>query len=175
MLSGTWHDVVRAASVLDILHSGLKTIKLHYHDIHTPSVSNQNTPISKIATISRKPLPTQTKISSPIVSQDSSSWPQQFPQADNHLFISALGTTRAAAGGFENQRKIDYDLNLALAQEAKAKGTKVYVLISSSVANSQSMVGYPKMKGELEDAVAGLGFDVSNGLLHNAVYLGFGC
>lgn len=76
------------------------------------------------------------------------------------MFISALGTTRAAAGGFENQKKIDYDLNLALAQEAKAKGTKVYVLISSSGANAQSMLGYPKMKGELEDAVSGLGFEV---------------
>ncbi|CZT17168.1 related to Protein fmp52-1, mitochondrial [Ramularia collo-cygni] len=112
--------------------------------------------VSKIATFSRKPLPSETKINNPIVSPDSSSWPQQFP-ANNDLFISALGTTRAAAGGFENQRKIDYDLNVALAQEA-AKGTKVYVLISSSGANSQSMVGYPKMKGELEDAVASMGF-----------------
>lgn len=92
--------------------------------------------------------------------KDSSNWPSQFPGSNSELFISALGTTRAAAGGFENQRKIDYDLNLALAQEAKAKGTKVYVLISSSGASAQSMAGYTKMKGELEDSVSGLGFEV---------------
>lgn len=116
--------------------------------------------ISKIATFSRKPLPNATRISEPIVSQDSSSWPKQFPGSDNELFISALGTTRAAAGGFENQRKIDYDLNLALAQEAKSKGTKVFVLISSASANAQSMAGYTKMKGELEDSVTALDFEV---------------
>lgn len=94
------------------------------------------------------------------MSQDSASWSQRIPESNNDLFISALGTTRAAAGSFENQRKIDYDLNFELAKAAKAKGTKVYVLISSSGANTQSMMGYPKMKGELEDSVAALGFEV---------------
>lgn len=73
--------------------------------------------------------------------------------------MSALGTTRANAGGFEKQRKIDYDLNLALAKAAKAAGTKAYVLISSSGSSSSSPLGYPKMKGELEDAVKALDFD----------------
>lgn len=75
------------------------------------------------------------------------------------LFISALGTTRANAGGFENQKKIDYDFNLELAKAAKAAGTKMYVLISTHGANSSSYLGYPKMKGELEDAVRALDFD----------------
>lgn len=59
----------------------------------------------------------------------------------------------------ENQRKIDYDLNLELAQAAKASGVKVYVLISSGGANAHSNFAYPKMKGELEDSVKALGFD----------------
>ena len=73
--------------------------------------------------------------------------------------MSGLGTTRAAAGGFDKQRKIDYDLNLDLARAAKSAGTRSYVLISSSGANSSSFSGYMKMKGELEDAVKALDFD----------------
>jgi uncharacterized protein YbjT (DUF2867 family) len=61
------------------------------------------------------------------------------------LFISGLGTTRGAAGGFENQKKIDYDLNLELAKAAKNAGTKHYVLISATSANSTSMIPYSKM------------------------------
>lgn len=110
-----------------------------------------------------------------MTSSDTSSWPSQYPSGPE-LLISGLGTTRAAAGGFENQRKIDYDLNLELAKAAKEKGTKYYVLISSQGANSGSMMGYPKMlvlppyteypvaknfgrKGELEDAVKEIGFE----------------
>ena len=33
-------------------------------------------------------------------------------------FFSGLGTTRAAAGGFQEQFKIDHDLNLELAKAA---------------------------------------------------------
>lgn len=38
------------------------------------------------------------------------------------VFVSCLGTTKAAAGGIENQRKIDLDLNRDLAQKAKSDG-----------------------------------------------------
>lgn len=40
-------------------------------------------------------------------------------------FFSALGTTRAQAGSLEAQRKIDFDLNLELAQKAKEGGVRV--------------------------------------------------
>lgn len=75
------------------------------------------------------------------------------------MLISGLGTSRAAAGGIENQRKIDLDLNLELAKAAKEAGTKTYVLISSSGANSSSSFAYMKMKGELDEAVKALDFD----------------
>jgi uncharacterized protein YbjT (DUF2867 family) len=114
--------------------------------------------VQKISAFARKDLANDAKLT-PVISKDTATWPQQYPTGAD-LFISALGTTRAAAGGFEKQKKIDYDLNLELAQAAKAAGTKVYVLISSSGANSSSMLGYPKMKGELEDAVSALGFEV---------------
>lgn len=94
----------------------------------------------------------------PLVSSDSSTWVSLYPQASS-IFFSALGTTRGAAGSVANQRKIDYDLNFELAKEAKAKGATTYVLISSSGANATSFLAYPKMKGELEEAVKRLGFE----------------
>lgn len=113
--------------------------------------------VKQIYTFSRKDLPSDSKVT-PIISKESTEWISKFPSG-SQLFISALGTTRGNAGGFENQRKIDYDLNLSMAKAAKEAGSKVYVLISSSGANSKSALGYPKMKGELEDAVQELGFD----------------
>lgn len=92
------------------------------------------------------------------MSTDSASWPSQYPR-DAEILFSGLATTRAQAGGFDNQYKIDHDLNLELAKAAKEAGTKCYVLISSSGASSSSMFGYPKMKGQLEDAVKALDFD----------------
>ncbi|WPG98567.1 Hypothetical protein R9X50_00135900 [Acrodontium crateriforme] len=113
--------------------------------------------VQEIYAFARKDLPEHTKLK-PLISSDSASWAAKYPNGAP-LFISALGTTRANAGGFENQRKIDYDLNLALAKAAKDAGAKAYVLVSSSGANSASMSGYMKMKGELEDAVKALDFD----------------
>ena len=75
-----------------------------------------------------------------------------------NVFLSALGTTKAQAGSFEAQRKIDYDLNLSLAKAAKESGVKTYVLISSDAVSKTSRFPYSKMKAELEEAVKELGF-----------------
>ena len=113
--------------------------------------------INTIYAYSRRELPISEKLK-PLLSKDTDSWPSQYPKAAQ-VFFSGLGTTRAAAGGFEQQKKIDLDLNLELAKAAKEAGTKTYVLISSAGANSSSMSGYMKMKGELEDGVKALDFD----------------
>lgn len=75
--------------------------------------------------------------------------------------FSALGTTRAAAGGIDNQWKIDHDLNIELAKAAKAAGSKTFVFISSAGTRSMlsSMAPYSKMKNGVEDAVKEMGFD----------------
>lgn len=119
-----------------------------------PSISSVH-PLAR-----RNPSATDPKLH-PLVSQDSTEWPGKLSSITPtpSIFFSALGTTRAAAGGVENQRKIDYDLNLSLAQAAKQAGVKIYVLISSSGASASASLAYPKMKGELEDSVKELGFD----------------
>ena len=45
-----------------------------------------------------------------------------------------------------------------MAKAAKDAGVETYVLISSGGANSKSAMAYPRMKGELEDAVKALDF-----------------
>lgn len=98
-----------------------------------------------------------------LTEKDSSQWVSKVSELSGgdeyDTFFSGLGTTRDAAGGLENQYKIDHDLNLELARAAKAKGFKRYVLISSGGASAGSMFPYLKMKGELEDHVLELGFE----------------
>jgi len=117
--------------------------------------------ISSVHSLGRRaPTVTDTKLH-PIVSSDNTQWPTQLSsmQPTPGIFFSGLGTTKAAAGSIENQRKIDYDLNLSLAKAAKEAGVKVYVLISAASASAKSRIPYSKMKGELEDDVKNLGFE----------------
>lgn len=108
----------------------------------------------------RQPASTDSKLHA-LVSTDSAQWDTQLSAVSPApaIFFSALGTTRGAAGSLENQRKIDYDLNLSLAKAAKDAGVKVYVLVSSGSASAASRLPYLKMKGELEESVKALDFD----------------
>ncbi|KAF4977002.1 hypothetical protein FDECE_18409 [Fusarium decemcellulare] len=71
------------------------------------------------------------------------------------VVFSALGTTRAAAGGLANQWKIDHDLNVELVKAAKAAGTRTFVFISSGGTRGfpTNMSPYGKMKNGVEDAI----------------------
>lgn len=115
--------------------------------------------ITSIHAFTRKKTPTtepDSKVTY-ISDTDSSSWSFKYPKGVP-LFFSALGTTARQAGGFEKQRKIDYDLNVELAKAAKEAGVTVYVLISTSGASPTSSIPYSKMKGELDETVKQLGF-----------------
>lgn len=72
--------------------------------------------------------------------------------------FSCLGTTRKAAGSAERFRQIDYGYNLAFAQACRAQGVERFFLLSAMNANANSPLLYPRVKGELEQAVQTLGF-----------------
>jgi uncharacterized protein YbjT (DUF2867 family) len=74
------------------------------------------------------------------------------------IFVSCLGTTRADVGGINKQRAIDLDMNRDLAQQARNDGAETMMLVSTAMASSAAWFAYPKMKGELEDAVKAMGF-----------------
>ncbi|KAJ6781320.1 hypothetical protein PWT90_10091 [Aphanocladium album] len=124
-----------------------------------------------LATGTHKPVSTITrrepKSSSPdlhaVVDADTTKWASLLsglaPAAT--AVFSALGTTRAAAGGIQNQWKIDHDLNVELARAAKAAGAKTFVFISSGGTRGllSSSVPYSKMKNGVEDAIKELDFE----------------
>jgi len=108
----------------------------------------------------RDPLPQTSPNLSIIANPDTTAWPATLKSISPppKILLSALGTTKAAAGSFAAQRAIDYDLNLSVAQAAKENGTQVYVLISSTGSGPNSPFPYGKMKGDLEEAVKKLEF-----------------
>lgn len=117
--------------------------------------------ISTVHAYTRRELPKETASPKllPLSSTDTSTWASLLPTSPApKIFLSGLGTTRGQAGGFAAQRKIDLDLNYALAAAAKAAGTETYVLISSTGADATSRMPYPQMKGELEEKVKALKF-----------------
>jgi uncharacterized protein YbjT (DUF2867 family) len=75
------------------------------------------------------------------------------------VLFSALGTTLKQAGSKAKQYEVDFTFNLNFAQKAKASGIENYVLVSSIGANSKSALFYTRIKGELDDTVANLGFE----------------
>ena len=73
------------------------------------------------------------------------------------LFI-CIGTTRKAAGSEAAQRRVDVDYPLAAARAAADNGVPTCVLVSAAMADAQSRWFYPRIKGELEEALRALPF-----------------
>ncbi len=74
------------------------------------------------------------------------------------ILFSALGTTLKQAGSKEKQYDVDVVLNRNFAKKAKENGIENYVLVSSVGASAKSSMFYSRMKGELDEAVAKIGF-----------------
>ena len=87
--------------------------------------------------------------------------------------FNAVGTTRAAAGGIQNQWKIDHDLCIENARAAKEAGVETYVFISSAGTRGllSGYVPYSKMKVGVEDAIKELDFEQAI-ILRPGIFLG---
>lgn len=72
--------------------------------------------------------------------------------------ICVLGTTRHAAGSEGAFRRIDRDLTVALAKKAREMGVPAFGYVSSLGADPQSRFLYTRTKGEVEQALSGVGF-----------------
>ena len=82
-----------------------------------------------------------------------------------------LGTTIAEAGSQEAFRAVDVDAVLLFARAARAAQATRFVVVSSVGASSQSKKFYLRTKGEMEEAVTGLGF-TSVDILQPSLLLG---
>lgn len=123
----------------------------------------ETSPWSKIHTISRRqPKSSGAKLSA-VIEGDTTKWSSALSSISPvpEVVFSALGTTRAQAGGIAQQWKIDHDLNVELVESAKAAGVKDFVFISSAGTRGalSARVPYSKMKVGVEDAIRGAGFE----------------
>ena len=75
------------------------------------------------------------------------------------VLFSALGTTKNEAGGKNKQYLVDYTYQLQFAKIASENGVKTYSLVSSIGADKKSIFFYPKIKGQLEEAIKDLSFE----------------
>ena len=70
-----------------------------------------------------------------------------------------LGTTIKKAGSQEAFRAVDHDAVLAFAKAARKAGARRFLVVTALGANARSRVFYNKVKGEVEEALQGLGFE----------------
>lgn len=118
---------------------------------------------SSVKTVSRRLPTTQSPKLQASEEGDTSKWGGMIASLapKPSVVFNAVGTTRAAAGGIQNQWKIDHDLCIENAKAAKEAGVKTYVFISSGGTRGplSSYIPYSKMKVGVEDAIKNLGFD----------------
>jgi uncharacterized protein YbjT (DUF2867 family) len=73
--------------------------------------------------------------------------------------VCTLGTTIRAAGSEQAFRRVDHDYPLAVARHAHRHGARTFVLNSALGADRTSRIFYNRVKGELEHALAAIGFE----------------
>jgi uncharacterized protein YbjT (DUF2867 family) len=72
--------------------------------------------------------------------------------------VCCLGTTIRQAGSQEAFRKVDVDYVLSFARAAKAAHAQRFIVVSSAKADPESKNFYLRTKGEMEEALAAVGF-----------------
>nr|WP_315465830.1 nucleoside-diphosphate sugar epimerase [uncultured Rhodoferax sp.] len=104
--------------------------------------------------LGRRTLPwTHPKLTQHIV--DFAALPE-LPQIDD-VFV-CLGTTIKVAGSQAAFRAVDYEAIVAVAQMGRARGATKLGVVSAMGADAKSGVFYNRVKGEVEDAIAQLGY-----------------
>jgi len=113
--------------------------------------------VARVVAPTRRPLAlTDPKLENPVVDFDA--LPADAPWWAVDAVVSALGSTSKKAGSEEAYRKIDQGYTLAIGGHALARGARAFALTSSVGANPGSRFFYMRLKGEIEDAVAALGY-----------------
>jgi uncharacterized protein YbjT (DUF2867 family) len=86
-------------------------------------------------------------------------WPDLLAGERIDVAVSTLGTTRKAAGSWAAFEAVDRHGVLAFAAAARNAGARHFLLVSTSGADATSRNAYLRLKGEVETAVAALGFN----------------
>lgn len=86
-------------------------------------------------------------------------WPAIISPLKSDAAVSALGTTIRQAGSQAAFRAVDLDMVVAFARAAAGSGARRMVTVSSVGADPGSANFYLRIKGEMEAALAGMGFE----------------
>jgi len=78
--------------------------------------------------------------------------------AVNDVYI-ALGTTIGVAGSQAAFRQVDFDHVVQVARAARAAGASRLAVVSAMGADSNSRIFYNRVKGDMQDAIAHLGYE----------------
>ncbi len=114
--------------------------------------------LEAIVSVGRRVLPlADPRLSQAVVDFAAPGSLEALPAAD--VAFSCLGTTIRKAGSQEAFRAVDYSAVLAFARAARAHGVRAFVHVSSMGADPRSRVFYSRVKGEIEEALAGVGFE----------------
>ena len=113
--------------------------------------------VEAIVAPARRALPRHPKLQAPLV--DYETLPDDAPWWRADAVVCTLGTTLRQAGSQAAFRRVDHDYPLAVARLARRHGTPAFVLNSALGADAGSRFFYNRVKGELEAALAQLGFD----------------
>ena len=113
--------------------------------------------VGRIFAISRRPLGREhPRLANRIVQFDKLQ--SQLQGVICQVALCCLGTTRREAGSQEEFRKVDFDYVLSFAAAAKAAHAQRFIVVSSVGANPESRNFYLRTKGEMEAALATVGF-----------------
>jgi uncharacterized protein YbjT (DUF2867 family) len=123
---------------------------------HVLQQSLSDSRVERVVVLTRKPLPEHPKLAVELV--DFEKLPDEAPWWKADAVICTLGTTIKTAGSREAFRRVDHDYPLAVARLSRRHGTPTYVLNSAMGADAASGIFYNRVKGELEHALADVGF-----------------
>lgn len=112
--------------------------------------------ISKLVAPTRRPLPPHPKLVNPIIEANRLPLDADWWTVEGGL--CAIGTTKAKTPSPADYRAIDFDYPLTIATRIREGGASHFALTSAMGANARSAFFYTRLKGELEEAVARLGF-----------------
>ncbi|AXK65068.1 NAD(P)H-binding protein [Burkholderia sp. IDO3] len=123
---------------------------------HVLDIALADARVDQVVVVARRPLSPHPKMQALEVDFDDLPEAADWWQAD--AVICTLGTTMRTAGSQAAFRRVDHDYPLAVARLAHRHGTPAYVLNSALGADPASRIFYNRVKGEVERALAGVGF-----------------
>ena len=112
---------------------------------------------SRVFAISRRPLGREhSRLANRIVQFEKLE--TQLKGTQCQVAFCCLGTTMKQAGSEKAFRAVDYDLVLSFARAAKAAQAQRFVIVTAAAADPRSKNFYLRVKGEVEQALEGMGF-----------------